>query len=82
MKPTNKNLLITHFSSTFNVDTLNDILFDLKKNDGKDMLYILDQAVWNIHKKARENLNVILNKRTFKPNTFKKETKVWELNRK
>ena len=79
MKPANKNLLINHFSSTFNTATLNDMIYDIKSNKGKDMLYVLDRAVWQVHKKARDNLSVILKGQTFKPNTFKKETKRWEL---
>ena len=79
MKPTNKNLLINHFSSAFTTDVINDMNYDIKKNNGKDMLYVLDRSIERIHKKAEENLKLILNKRTYQPGTVKKETKRWEL---
>ena len=79
MKSANKTLLINHFSSAFNIDILNDMIYDLKKDDGKDMLYVLQMSVANMHKTAEENLKMILQKKTFMPGEFKRETKKWEV---
>jgi len=80
MKPNNKNLLINHFSSAFNTEVINDMAYDIKKNNGKDMLYVLERSIEQVHKKAEDNLRIILlSKKTFKPTGINKETKKWEL---
>ena len=79
MKPNNKNLLINHFSSAFTSDVINDMVYDIKKNQGKDMLYVLERSTDRLHKRAEENLKLILQGKIYKPGSFKKETKKWEL---